>query len=148
MPKLILVHGRDFYSRLIRWETFSPYSHAAFEFDDGFQIGAESGGVGVYPPSPGTVITRFDVDGLDIEKAVDAACSQVGKPYDWTAIAGLVMRRDWRETDSWFCSELVAWACEQAGTPLLRANRLNRITPGQIALSPLLRESGHARTII
>lgn len=32
--------------------------------------------------------------------------AQVGKPYDWTALAGIFFRRDWSEDDSWFCSEL------------------------------------------
>lgn len=50
--------------------------------------------------------------------------SQLGKPYDWTAIAGIAIRRDWQEPDSWFCSELVA-----ASTGLFRHDYVRRITP-------------------
>lgn len=40
---------------------------------------------------------------------------QLGKPYDLTAVAGLAIGRDWRELDSWFCSELIAAALESCG---------------------------------
>jgi hypothetical protein len=53
----------------------------------------------------------------------------VGKPYDLTALFGLLMRRDWQEEDRWFCSELVGWAFAQGGSPLFRADALHRITP-------------------
>ena len=58
-----------------------------------------------------------------------AAASQIGKPYDYTAILGLGLRRDWQEEDAWFCSELVAWAFQHAGEPLFRAECLRRVTP-------------------
>jgi len=40
---------------------------------------------------------------------------QQGKPYDSTAIWGFVAGRNWREDDSWFCSELQTAALEYAG---------------------------------
>lgn len=61
--------------------------------------------------------------------AIAAARSQIGKPYDWTALFGLLLHRDWQEDDSWFCSELVAWAFQQAGSPLFRPEAMHRITP-------------------
>lgn len=61
--------------------------------------------------------------------------SQLGKPYDWPAIAGFVTGRDWREPDSWICSELQAAALEEAGIvpPLYLA--ANKITPAALALA-------------
>lgn len=61
---------------------------------------------------------------------IAAARSQLGKPYDWAGIAGLVTRnRDWQADDSWFCSELVAWAFTQGGSPLFREDLVGRINP-------------------
>ena len=60
--------------------------------------------------------------------AIAAARSQIGKPYDWLGIAGIGLRRDWRDDSRWYCSELVAWAIEQGGTPLFRSERMQRVT--------------------
>ena len=65
----------------------------------------------------------------DPQAVIAAAASQIGKPYDYTAILGLGLRRDWQEEDAWFCSELVAWAFQHAGDPLFRADCLRRVTP-------------------
>lgn len=69
--------------------------------------------------------------------AIAAARSQIGKPYDLSALFGLLMHRDWQEDDRWFCSELVAWAFDQAGSPLFRPEAMHRITPEHLwMLSP------------
>ena len=62
-------------------------------------------------------------------EVINAARSQIGKPYDLTALFGLLMHRDWQEDDSWFCSELVAWAFSRGGSPLFRREVMHRITP-------------------
>lgn len=66
----------------------------------------------------------------DAEAIIAAVRSQIGKPYDWTGFGGFVFRsRNWQEDDSWFCSELVAWAFEQGGSPLFTPGISWRITP-------------------
>jgi len=61
---------------------------------------------------------------------IAAARSQLGKPYDWAGIAGLVTRnRDWHNDEDWFCSELVAWAFTQGGSALFRQDLVGRINP-------------------
>lgn len=66
----------------------------------------------------------------DAASVIAAARGQLGKPYDWAGIAGLVTRnRDWQAEDSWFCSELVAWAFTQGGSPLFREYLVGRINP-------------------
>ena len=60
---------------------------------------------------------------------------QIGKPYDKTAIAAFVARRNWQEGDSWFCSELQAAALVHCGwfsSPL--ATEFNHITPRDLLL--------------
>lgn len=59
---------------------------------------------------------------------------QIGKAYDLTAILALVAERDWREPDSWFCSELQAAALETCGwLPPLAAD-VAKITPRDLLL--------------
>lgn len=65
----------------------------------------------------------------DPAAAIAAARAQIGKPYDLGALAGILFRRDWQAGSRWFCSELVAWAFAQGGSPLFRADALSRITP-------------------
>lgn len=64
---------------------------------------------------------------------IDAARTQIGKPYDKTGLVGILMRdRNWQEDDSWFCSELIAWAFAAGGTPLFMLEDGYRITPQNI----------------
>lgn len=72
----------------------------------------------------------------DPAAVIDAAASQIGKPYDYSAILGIGLHRNWQEDDSWFCSELVAWSFDRAGTPLFRAETLHRITPQNLWMVP------------
>lgn len=72
----------------------------------------------------------------DPGRIIGAAASQIGKPYDWTAVLGLGLHRDWQETDAWFCSELVAWAFTRAGESLFRAEVLRRVTPQHLWMLP------------
>lgn len=55
--------------------------------------------------------------------------AQLGKPYDWTAIFAFVVNRDWREDDSWFCSELIIAALEFAKIIRKLSTSSNRVTP-------------------
>jgi uncharacterized protein YycO len=73
---------------------------------------------------------------------IEAAKSQIGKPYDLTALFGFLAHRDWQDTNKWFCSELVAWAFDAAGSPLFRPEALHRVTPQHLwMLSPIPRHS-------
>jgi len=128
---------RDALSRMVRLATWSEFSHVDFVLPDGRLLGAlPSGGVAVRKPSSHISAAQLQVDASDAVLA--AAMSQRGKPYDWGAIAGFATHRDWQRDDRWFCSELVAWAFHEAGTPLLRTDHLSRITPRDLLLSPLL----------
>lgn len=73
-------------------------------------------------------------------KVVDALLSQEGKPYDWLGVLGVMFRQsNWQSQDCWFCSELVAWAFLQGDYPLLNTDQLERITPRDLLLSPMLK---------
>ena len=60
--------------------------------------------------------------------------NQIGKPYDLSAITAFVVGRNWRETDSWFCSELQAAALENSGWFNTLATEVNHITPRDLRL--------------
>ena len=61
--------------------------------------------------------------------------SQIGKPYDPTAIVAFAVERDWREADSWFCSELQTVALERAGFfPQAIETPSNEITPRDLLM--------------
>lgn len=127
-------------SLAIRACTWSHWSHVAIiDGDDVIESVALHG----------VVRTRLDdrlaVDKLwqivelpcdDPESVLVAARSQIGKPYDYTAIIGLWLHRVWKDADSWFCSELVAWAFAKAGLPLFRAEALQRVTPQHLWMLP------------
>ena len=67
------------------------------------------------------------------------AHAQLGKPYDYSALLGVLAHRDWHADDRWYCSELIAAAFESVGLPLLRSEFADRVTPATLYLSPLLR---------
>lgn len=119
---------------LIRWLTGSQWSHCAIVSDDGVMaVEATWPRVRMVPVEK---IMRAHTKNLVIDipcanpaLAFDHAMDQVGKPYDLTALIGWLSGRDWQEEDSWFCSELVAFAFAQAGSPLFRDGTMSRVTP-------------------
>lgn len=121
-------------SWFIRQFTWSRFSHVDFVLPDGRLLGARGvGGVKIRQPEPFDTMARFQVDAP--ESVLAMARSQIGKGYDWAAIAGFMLKHDWSDKKAWFCSELVAWSFEQAGYPLLNAQHLSRITPRDLLLS-------------
>lgn len=76
-------------------------------------------------------VQRLELPTTEAIAAVYSAflTSQLGKPYDLTAVVSFAVGRTWRELDSWFCSELVAAGLEASGlVPSLDAPA-SRVTP-------------------
>ncbi|HJW26438.1 MAG TPA: YiiX/YebB-like N1pC/P60 family cysteine hydrolase [Rhodocyclaceae bacterium] len=125
---------------LIRAVTWSAWSHVALV--DGDQVIEAVWPAVRVAPLAEVIASHSDHVIADLpchspEDVIKAARSQVGKPYDLTALAGLLAHRDWQENDRWFCSELVAWAFSQGGSPLFRPEAMHRITPQHLwMLSP------------
>lgn len=130
-------------SFLIRIGTRSPFSHVEFVRCAGFKdvpidtFGARvSGGVKVRPYDYCKPSKEMWFTAPNIQHAYEWALTQVGKPYDWRAILGFAFSRDWREEDSWFCSELVCRAFEKTPIPLLNLSvGVWRISPRDLTLS-------------
>lgn len=110
--KLILCKSKKLGSKLLRLYMWSKWSHSAI-LDEETQLVYDTtwthGGCRVVPASEFfkdyTSYEERDLNIVDIEGARDWLVSQLGKPYDWTALFGIFFRRDWQEDDSWFCSE-------------------------------------------
>lgn len=115
----------------IRWFTWSEWSHVDLVLRDGRFLGARiDGGVRIRPHDYITpsVFRYAYVEVPDPRRIYGWATSQIGKPYDWRAIAGFLPRANWHNPHAWFCSELVAGAFEQARQPIIDAET-SRVTP-------------------
>lgn len=141
---LRFITSNSIVSRAIRAVTWSDYSHVDLivKGPNGLALlGAQADGVKIRPWNycqPTRILNLYAEVPEGVAKVVFDFCNaQLGKPYDYSALAGNLLHRDWQEDDSWFCSELVAAAFDRAGYPLLNGGT-NRITPGMLVRSPRL----------
>lgn len=111
--------ANDLSGLLIRYGTRSEWSHVDAVLPDGTLLGARiEGGVQIRQPGYAkfTDTMLVAIETPHAARIYDVLLTQVGKSYDWRAIAAFAFgNRDWRDDDSWFCSELQVWAVEQAG---------------------------------
>jgi uncharacterized protein YycO len=138
---LLFCRRRRLGSVLLRAALWSAWSHCALV--DGDHAIEAAAGVGVRRRSLQALLQEASefafvrVPCADPAAVIAAATTQLGKRYDWLGLLGIGLRRRWQRDDAWFCSELVAWAFEAAGHPLVRV-RAWRITPRDLYL-PLWR---------
>jgi uncharacterized protein YycO len=130
-------------SQLIRLQTWSDYSHAAFILDEGGSLIEAWQGKGVWETrlKDWEGVERYTVRGMTPEEwnaALKFAREQLGKGYDYPGVFGFVARADIENKDRWFCSELVFAACLKAGVELLGRTKAGEVSPGLLARSPLL----------
>ena len=129
---LVFTRKHTIGSLLLRAFLWSGCSHVAIV--DGEDVIEAAAGAGVCRRPLADMLAEsswyelVDVPVSSARAVTTAAASQVGKPYDWLGVLGIGVRRRWQDADSWFCSELVAWAFREAGHPLFRADAW-RITP-------------------
>lgn len=145
MNKVIILftnHKWNVGAWFIRKFTRSQFSHVSLCFMDG-PIGAHGSG-GVQFENLNKLIEsatayEFLSVSADYNKVRAFALDQIGKPYDFKAIINFGLQRDWREDDSWFCSELVAAALEEGGSRLVRRDAYT-VSPQDLYQSPLTYE--------
>ena len=111
------------FSILCRLYTWSPASHCELVFSDGMSI---------YPAMENAhiIMTRTNYRNeihfeLDITKREEAAIrewaySQIGKPYDYTALAPFNVliprtKKSWKDSKQWMCSEFAAYGLDLIG---------------------------------
>lgn len=137
MPGMKLVLCTNRAGWLLRFVMWSRWSHSAI-LDEVTGMVYDStllgGGVRVGPM--GAFLQhyrRHELRDIDVrvgrlEESRAWLRTQVGKPYDWTALLSWIVRRDWQEPDAWFCSELTESFIDQFATPRFRES-VSRITP-------------------
>lgn len=143
MIKIRFVDGTGLVSDFIKFWTWGDWSHVDIWTPNGWLGARASGGVQIRPWNY-TTVNKEEIRVITLDADTEAQLmqwfqSQIGKPYDFLAIAGMPFRQDWRDGNKWFCSELVTAGFEQFGVPLLDADHLNRVTPRDLYLSPLLK---------
>lgn len=143
MIRIRFVTGNDWLSNAIRFgERDGWATHAEAVMTDGSLLGAHlDGGVQIRPAGydKATMMRELIVELPTLAAFVDEKHdsflrAQLGKPYDVSAIAGIALDRDWREPDSWICSELQAAALEACGYLPRLAAADNHISPRDLLL--------------
>jgi hypothetical protein len=155
---ILLYKGKSLISKAIKWQTFGPYSHAAWWLRDGTVIEAwHKGGVSHNESpatlhTPGTEIDVFDFNGGSGILAADLSeqflLSQVGKKYDFAPVLrGFVFRVMRDNPNRWFCSELCHAAAVAGRLPLLARVPDWKIHPTLLSYSPRLIHIGTLTTL-
>lgn len=132
-------------SGTIAWFSSGHLSHVDAILPDGTLLGARSDSVGGQPPGvwirPSdyakfvtTVVMEIPCGAWQEKKYYDFLYAQQKKGYDKWAILAFAANRDWREPDSWICSELQAAAGEHAEIWPKLFLTANKITPVALAL--------------
>lgn len=116
--------------RVFQW---SSWSHCGIVLPDNTVVEARAFEGVVHRPLSALIAQSSAWSFKDIplpndEAAHAFALSQVGKPYDWTGAIGIALRREWHESDAWFCSELVE-AAAMAGGRERFVQQVRRVTP-------------------
>lgn len=132
--KVLFAHKHTLGSWLIRAFTWSRWSHVAIvDHDEVIESTLKRGGVRARSLmdflSEYQHVEMVEWNVPDEAAALRFLRAQIGKPYDWTALVGFLLRRDWAEDDSWFCNELAEAAAQAGGLKRFRGV-LSRITPG------------------
>lgn len=142
MIRLRFSRQADILSDIIAWFSQGTFSHVDAITSDNGLLGARSDcdpGVRVRSWNYANFVLRIVADIPCTEKQYDDFWSfldsQIGKPYDQEAILAFAVDRDWREDDSWICSELQAAALEYAGVFPKLYLAANKITPVALALA-------------
>ena len=142
-----LYRGKSLVSKIIRWQTDGPYSHANIILDDGRIIEAwhKPGRVRVIKTlsdghTPGTEVDLFHLD-VTTEQSrtiADFLTAQVGKGYDYRGVLRFISRSDRTSIRRWFCSEMVFAAFQCAGVYLLHVDAY-KVSPTLLSYAPGLR---------
>lgn len=134
--RVIFCRSKSISSWLVRVFSWSTWSHVVLVTPSGSCIEARWPRVREVAMADiledNDVVVTSDLPCAHPDLAASWARSQVGKRYDLMAVLGVALHRDWRDDHEWFCSELVAEAFEEGGSPLFRPETIQRVTPQMI----------------
>ena len=137
-------HDNDFTGHLISLWTGYDYTHAQIVFSDNMVGSSWKDGV-QYKRFQDVIINPrlfkfIEIDNSEERKVREFINSQLGKPFDWYGILlsqVLPLKRD--HPHSWFCSEIVVAALQQA----YPESFLNRYHPASISPGKLMNIMQH-----
>ena len=162
-----LYKGKSFTSKLIKWRSWSEYSHASWidvarprllkddiisPLSHVFEAWIPDGVVERQNISDGhtkgTPIDLFDIQLTDGERQalMRFLRMQIGQKYDYRGVLKFMSRREGQTPDAWFCSELIFAAFQHICRPLLLRIPTWKVAPGMLAYSPLLKFVGTITT--
>lgn len=144
---------KDFPGGVISYMTSSPYSHVETHTFDGYDVSASTNGVTFVDLYKSHIVdgeNRVDVmrlkGGLSREQRLiifSKLAQSLLKPYDYANLVGFpylkgeaALRK--AGNDAYICSELTAWAYNNAGLDLIKATPESIESPSDVARSDLL----------
>jgi hypothetical protein len=162
---IFLFQGQSAISRLIRWGSESPYSHAGFAaWWDGRLLVFQSAGRGAEVLPVSSAVDAYDgqVDWFALDEGqrarvdpnhlVTFAVTLLGRSYAKRGLIQLMLRMAWGRfrgrpdpkdcPDTVFCSQYVSYCYRSAGLDLVEGTDDGSTSPGDLARSPLLTRRG------
>ena len=115
---------------LIKVRSRSKYSHVAYVDPLSGLIIEAAGGIGVRVVTHSEFIQKYPkwhtatMFVPDAQYTRQFMISQLGKPYDHSAIFGYLFSQNWNRKDAWTCTELIA-----AASGMHRSRTLFRVSP-------------------
>lgn len=125
-------------SIMIRWLTKCRFSHVCLILPNGKTIGSDMlGGVKIREErGKDQIISYRYVDAPD--NVYQIAISKVGIKYDFNYMLGWLLRRNLEDKNKLNCNEFIYNCFLEAGVKLLNIDGLNRLTPRDLLISPLM----------
>jgi len=128
--KILASRSNKIGSWLIRIATWSRFSHVGvLTKDENYVIEALMFKGVVKTPINEFMERNSTVELREIKGDALQAERYLGCDYDWTALAGILIHRDWGKSYEWFCSELIAKV-----SGIFDEKFLGRITPQHIIM--------------
>lgn len=128
-------------SPIIRFVTWSKYSHMIIKINDTWVTHSDFNGVHIEPLND--VLKRskswleVEFDCIDSQSIIDNCLTFLGKPYDYGALVGIAIRRIELQDDSkYVCSEYPAAGALKASQPFFCTDYIHRITPQHWLMLP------------
>ena len=137
--RLVFIKKRGILQKIMRILGRTKYDHVGIEIEG--IVWSVTVKKGVYTTRLRRLlkgIKRFEIheihDVPDLDKLRNNLMGQYGKWYDFTYMVGYFFKRDWQDKKKWVSSELIAWAFEDIGQPLVPGPK-NYISPEHLLKS-------------
>lgn len=139
--RMMFTNSKTPMSPLIRAVTWSDFSHCVVLIDDDTIIHSDFHGVRIEPikdlqnRSKNWMIVEYECERPN--DVIEACKSQLGKPYDFTGLFGIILRDvDLQDDSKWWCSEFPVYAFDVTKQPKFNVEFMHRITPQHWLMLP------------